>query len=101
MHSGKKEEHQGRNVVKKKNEQKEGNYKENEKNKHAVRERSKDRETAQYEKGRALRSVYTDARTRNQDIGVETQTAVTREPAACPCCWLGMRTEGGLTVNFL
>lgn len=71
--------------------------------KHAVGGRSKDseRETAQYEKGRALRSVYTDARTRNQDIGVETQTAVTGEPAACPCCWLGVRAKRGLTVNFL
>lgn len=86
-----------------KNEQKEGNYRENEKNKHAVWGRSKDREreTAQHKKGRALRSVYTDAHTRNQDIGVETQTAVTGEPVACPCCWLGMRAERGLTVNFL
>ena len=95
MHSGKKEEHQGRNVVKKKmNKRKETTKKMRKKNKQRGKE-------ARTERQHNMRSVYTDARTRNQDIGGETQTAVTREPAACPCCWLGMRTEGGLTVNFL
>jgi len=58
--------------VKNRASQREGNSRETERNKHEMRERNKDRERdpVQDEKGRAPRSVYTDRCTRSQGIGV-------------------------------